>query len=319
MAGCTVYLSENHNPWFNLAVEDQILRTMDPSEQILLLYRNAPAVILGRFQNPWVECHLENMAQRGIHLVRRQTGGGAVFHDLGNLNFALFSGITDFDKMKNCSLIVNALRSMGIPAVCSERHDILLEEKKISGSAFKMKKDRAFHHGTLLIRADLASLSAILNPPERDIKALGVRSVRSPVMNLSQRLPEIDYEGVSARIIEAFEEAYGEAEVLPVQTDLWDKNPEFRDYRELISQWDWIYGKTPEFTRMISLGQKGGEIVLRVKKGRIVEASFKKGPVLTTLEGVPGLRYDRMAVEKVLRSPGVPEMEDLRTTLLTNL
>ena len=153
MSKLKVFLSDSTDPWFNLATEDWIFRDMDPSYQVLFLWRNAETVVIGRFQNPWTECDVEKMEADGIKLARRQSGGGAVFHDLGNTNFTFLSGADEYDKERNNRIITDALARFGITAEPSGRNDIIVEGRKVSGSAFKKKRDRAFHHGTMLINA----------------------------------------------------------------------------------------------------------------------------------------------------------------------
>jgi lipoate-protein ligase A len=177
-----VLISETFDPWFNIATEEWIFRDMDPSIQILFLWRNEKTVVIGRFQNPWSECNTQKMEEDGIKLSRRHSGGGAVFHDLGNTNFTFLSSKTSYSKDANNKIILNALKEFNIEAFTSGRNDILVAtsdgDKKISGSAFKETKDRAFHHGTLLIDSDMTKLGLYLNPNIKKLQSKGLPFAR---------------------------------------------------------------------------------------------------------------------------------------------
>jgi len=171
MANAKCYISETHDPFFNLATEDWIFTDMNPEEHILFLWRNDRTVVIGRNQNPWAECNLKSMADKNVHLVRRQTGGGAVFQDLGNTNFTFLSSKDRYDKQRNFQIIINALKKLGINAEFSGRNDLVVDGRKISGSAFREQPDRAFHHGTILINANLGELAEYLTPSQKKLNS----------------------------------------------------------------------------------------------------------------------------------------------------
>jgi len=141
-----VYKSETTDPFFNLATEEWLFRQGDLSKHNLFLWRNAPTVVIGRNQNPWKECHVQQMEKDNVILARRTSGGGAVYQDLGNTNFTFLSGIHDYNKNQNSQIIINALSQFGVKAETSERNDILVNGMKISGSAYKISGMKAFHH-----------------------------------------------------------------------------------------------------------------------------------------------------------------------------
>jgi len=267
-----IYVSNTFDPWFNLATEDYIFNDMDPNQCVLFLWRNSETVVIGRFQNPWRECDVKRMEQDEIKLARRQSGGGAVFHDLGNTNFTFMSGTALFSKSDNNAIICNALKRFGVTAEPSGRNDIVVAGKKISGSAFKEKKDRAFHHGTLLIDVNLGKLKNYLTPDMRKLAAKGVESVRARVTNLVELNSEIKHETLSQAIIEEFCSFYGEqveVEVLDHQSLL--KIPSLQTYYEQLKDWDWRFGRTPEFSHLIERRFDWGGISLHldVVAGRI--------------------------------------------------
>ncbi len=174
MSSLRLLISDSYDPWFNLAVEECIFRQMSPNQRVLFLWRNADTVVIGRAQNPWKECNTRRMEQDGVKLARRSSGGGAVFHDLGNTCFTFMAGKPGYDKTISTQIILNALASLGIQATASGRNDLVVingeDERKVSGSAYKETKDRGFHHGTLLLNADLSRLADYLNPDPKSYR-----------------------------------------------------------------------------------------------------------------------------------------------------
>ena len=252
-----IYVSHSTNPWFNLATEDWLFQELTEFDHILFLWRNADTVVIGRSQNPWAECHLDKMEADNVCLARRQSGGGAVFHDLGNTNFTFISKKSDYNKQENLTIIINALQKLGIKAEASGRNDLVAfntqgESRKISGSAFKEKANRAFHHGTLLINANLTRLVDYLSPNKKKLAAKGVKSVRSRVMNLTELDPNVNHTAVCAAIMEAFREAHhskihAENLDLPLLKNIVSLN----QYFETLKSWNWLYGQTLQFTHKL--------------------------------------------------------------------
>ena len=255
-----VMISETLNPWFNLATEDYIFRDMDPEIPILFLWRNQETVVIGRFQNPWKECNLQQMEKDQVLLARRQSGGGAVFHDLGNTNFTFLNGYNDYDKQVNNQIICKAIATFGIRAYASGRNDLCVDKttgapgpRKISGSAFKETKDRCFHHGTLLIKANLNKLQNYLAPSKKKLASKGITSVRSRVANLSDFCPEINHDNLCKAIIEEFQKHYG----LQCPLEVLDQGrlrsiSRLARYYDQIKDWQWRFGETPQFSHHFS-------------------------------------------------------------------
>ena len=262
MTKLRVLLSDTFDPWFNIATEDWIFRDMlSDSEledtKILFLWRNDNAVIIGRFQNPWTECNTEKMEADSIKLARRQSGGGAVFHDLGNTNYTFLSGKKNFDKAANNKIITNAINSFGLNSFASGRNDLLVStsegDKKISGSAFKETKDRSFHHGTVLINADMTKLEQYLNPNKKKLESKGITSVRARVLNLAELNIEITHESLCSKIIQEFFDYYKsscEIEVLDHQYLL--TIPRLNEHFLKMSDWNWRFGEAPKFNQQMS-------------------------------------------------------------------
>jgi lipoate-protein ligase A len=276
-----ILVSETFDPWFNLATEDYIFRDMDPEVQILFLWRNDSTVVIGRFQNPWSECNTEKMQLDNIKLARRQSGGGAVYQDLGNTNFTFLSSKNSFDKSVNNSIIIKALAHFGIEAFSSGRNDLMVKssdgEKKFSGSAFKETKDRAFHHGTLLIKADMGKLADYLNPNKKKLETKGITSVRARVANLTEINPQITHELLCEKIIEEFLRHYdAEASIEVLDFNYLKSIPKLSDYFLKLSDWNWRFGEAPMFNHQMTEYFSWGliEVHLDVHKGMVEKAQI---------------------------------------------
>ncbi|WP_201580236.1 lipoate--protein ligase [Psychrobacter sp. Pi2-52] len=262
------------NPWFNLATEDWIFNTLNPDSHTLFLWRNSETVVIGRSQNPWVECKTDKMEADDVFLARRQSGGGAVFHDLGNTNFTFLSPSDAYDQEANFTVIINALKKLGIDATLSGRNDMQVGDRKISGSAFRHAADRSFHHGTLLVNANMQKLGDYLNPHPLKLKAKGIKSVRARVANLVDFNEAINHETLSDAIIEAFCEYHGEtAQVEQLDEASLAKQPTLNAYYQQMADWDWRFGKTPEFTHHIETRFDWGmmDVHMDVKQAMITE------------------------------------------------
>ncbi len=263
-----VYLVSSNNPYVNLAFEDHLLRTHIASKsnaQILILWQSSPSIVMGKFQNPWLECQVGKVNELGINLVRRQSGGGCVYHDLGNMNYSFISPKSDYNKSRNAGIIVDALKSLGINAFENERHDLRVIhdniDYKISGCAFKETKHSALHHGTLLINADTALLNELLRSKFKSEAALGVKSVRSSVTNIQKLLPELTKAKLTSAIIKSFSP---DCEIVEIfEQDICMIEGMLTKVEELKS-WQWILGSTPKF----SLNVDGME--LTIKNARVI-------------------------------------------------
>ena len=266
--------SSINNPWFNLAIEDWIFRQLDPSTHVLYLWQNDPTVVIGQHQNPWAECRLDKMKEDNVYLARRQSGGGAVFHDLGNTNFTFLSSKENYKQTTNFDIIIKALKTLGVNAELSGRNDLTVEDKKISGSAFKHTSTLSFHHGTLLVNADLTQLANYLNPHPLKLAAKGIKSVRSRVANLSEFNADINHQVICDAITDAFFEHY-QTSVEPEQLDIASLKEidELNAYYQKMSDSNWRFGKTPEFDHKIETRFTWGivDINLTVQKGVINE------------------------------------------------
>ncbi len=321
-----VLISDTTNPWFNLATEDWIFRELNPETRTLFLWRNADTVVIGRHQNPWVECRVGAMEEDRVYLARRQSGGGAVFHDLGNTNFTFLSASDTYSQDDNFAIIIAALARFGITAERSGRNDVLVDGRKVSGSAFKHTRERSFHHGTLLIDADLGRLQNYLNPTKKKLVSKGIKSVRSRVANLREYSAAIDHDSVCTAVMESFFERYGarcEPELL--NADSLREIPSLQAYYDQMADWDWRFGKTPEFSHHLEerFGWGGIDLHVNVVHGIIGECTVFSDALdpdmIDSLQAaLPGKRYIAeevsTAVDEVVAAhpERADELEELR-------
>ncbi|WP_323973975.1 lipoate--protein ligase A [Aeromonas hydrophila] len=312
MSRLRLLLSDSHDPLFNLAVEECIFRQMDPNQRVLFLWRNANTVVIGRAQNPWKECNTRRMEEDGVTLARRSSGGGAVFHDLGNSCFTFMAGKPEYDKSISTAIVLDALTRLGVEAFASGRNDLLVAtpdgERKVSGSAYRETHDRGFHHGTLLLDADLGRLANYLNPDPKKLAAKGISSVRSRVANLCELLPGLDHPQVSGALQEAFFNHYGERvqpeHLSPAQMpDL----PGFADTFARQRSWEWNFGHAPAFSHQLDerFGWGGVELHFDVEKGVIGRAqifsdSLDPAPLDALAARLPGTAYRADALDDLL-------------------
>lgn len=261
------FISEETNPNYNLAIEQYLMETVPDDTCTLYLWQNKHTVVIGRNQNAWKECRTEELREHGGHLARRLSGGGAVFHDLGNLNFTFLVPKKEYNLDKQLSVIAKACESFGITITKSGRNDLLAEGRKFSGNAYYDTNGKAYHHGTILIDVDMTMLSRYLKPSKAKLESKGVESVSSRVINLTELCPSLTVQDMKKALITAFQEEYGfSATRLEVQ----DFNSDtINDYYERNSSWDWLYGRKIPFTFSCSKRFSWGEIELQaeIEKG----------------------------------------------------
>ncbi|XP_048584608.1 lipoyltransferase 1, mitochondrial isoform X2 [Nematostella vectensis] len=250
----SVYISQSHNPYINLAFEDWVYSNLDLTKRrLLFLWRNEPVVVIGRHQNPWLECDIKRLSEKGVKLARRKSGGGAVYHDLGNLNATFFTHRSAYNRHENLALIVKTLRDRWkLDVKHSSRDEIVLNNQfKISGTSSKLGRLTAYHHCTLLLKVDLHTLGDILNPTYTGIRSNATASVRAKVKNLCCIEPTLGFERVSLAIGEQYLANYGdksissEAEFINPESE--SHYPGITAMAEEINCWPWTYGKTPKF------------------------------------------------------------------------
>ncbi|MBN2796139.1 MAG: lipoate--protein ligase [Clostridia bacterium] len=231
------------DPWHNLALEEKLFFEVEDNEAIFYLWQNQNTVVIGRNQNPYRECKYLQLEQDGGKLARRLSGGGAVFHDLGNLNFTFIMKKPLYDIKRQLQVIIDAMANLGIKAEFSGRNDILTDGRKFSGNAFYYHEDRCYHHGTLLVSADILNLAKYLSVSKKKIESKGVKSVQSRVINLSELKPDLTIDKLKDALKDSFMKTYSHYDC---QTELLDEISNETLYNKYAS-WDWRFGKTPEF------------------------------------------------------------------------
>ena len=266
------YLSESLNPYINLATEKILFDSVDSQTLILYLWQNENTVVIGKNQNAYSECRTELLKEEGVTLARRLSGGGAVFHDIGNLNFTFICTSDNLDIAKHIEVIRTALSSVGIDTELSGRNDILADGKKFSGNAFYNSRGHSYHHGTILINADTEKLGRYLTPPIAKLEAKGVKSVRSRVINLCELCPDLTCDNMKTLLLSAFEKTYG---IYPIQIASLDE-AEISVLAEQYAAWEYIYGAPLSFDTVccgrLSIGNT--EIQMQVKGGKITALKF---------------------------------------------
>ena len=255
------YITDCKDPYRNLAAELFLTETAGEGECILFLWQNRNTVVIGRNQNAWQECRISSLEEDGAHLARRLSGGGAVFHDDGNLNFTFCMRSEEYDLRRQQRVIVEACRMLGISAEISGRNDLLTEGRKFSGNSFYSHQGRSFHNGTLLLNADMTRLGKYLSPSKTKLSSKGVKSVRSRVINLCELKPELTAEDMEQAMVTAFEKVYGlSAEKCSMEAL---ECEELSRHHEHFASWEWNYGRNIPFTASCSRRFGWGEVTLQ--------------------------------------------------------
>ncbi|KUO63087.1 MAG: lipoate--protein ligase [Gracilibacter sp. BRH_c7a] len=290
--------NDSLNPYYNLALEEYVLKNLDQNESYILLWQNEPSVIIGRFQNTIEEINTQYIKENNVNVVRRITGGGAVYHDLGNLNFSFI--VTDSKNMIDfrqfTEPVVSALAKIGIQAEHTGRNDITIDNKKFSGNAQYHFRDRTLHHGTILFSSRLEDVQAALSVKPDKIESKGLKSVRSRVTNI------VDY--IAEKIsVQEFRELllYHLFEEKPIKEYKLSEEEQNR-IKQLVEDkyltWEWNYGHSPEFNLKKSgrFSCGGIEIGLNVQKGIIEKCKiygdfFSNEDINELAASFQGVRY----------------------------
>ncbi len=309
--------NEGHtNPKLNLALEEYALRNFDASTDYLLFYINEPSIIIGRNQNTLEEINQEYIDANNIHVVRRVSGGGAVYHDLGNLNYSFITNhdgksISNFQKFT--APVIRVLNDMGVSAELKGRNDILVDERKISGTAQFSTGKRMISHGTLLFDTDMGEVVKALQVKMSKIESKGHKSVRSRVANISEFLnTPMAMADFKNQLLVGLYEASEPFETYKLTETEWQAVHQLK--AEKYDLWDWNYGRSPKFNIQRTKRFPIGEIDLRifVEKGRIYELKlfgdfFGRKPVEELENLLKEVPYDKNEIEERLRSVSVQE------------
>ena len=275
------------DPYYNLALEQYLTERVQPGECILYLWQNARTIVIGRNQNAWKECDVDALRADGGKLARRLSGGGAVFHDLGNLNFTFIMATEDFDVERQLSVIIRACERFGIRAQMTGRNDLVVPDadagtgreaagSKFSGNAFYHHRGKSYHHGTILVDVDTGLMGRYLRPHPEKLRAKGVDSVRSRVVNLKNLNGELTIEAMREAMKEAFLEVYAGIRTDNGQIDGWrsSEGAEFSALLEKYGSDEWNLGERKEYdvshTERFDWGLV--EMSLKVKEAEVFSA-----------------------------------------------
>jgi lipoate-protein ligase A len=291
------YISRVTDPYHNLAVEEYLLHNVKEGECILYLWQNEHTVVIGRNQNAWNECKTNDLKEAGGHLARRLSGGGAVYHDLGNLNFTFLVREEDYDVTRQTSVILDAVQKLGIHAEMSGRNDLTIDGHKFSGHAYYRTNGHCYHHGTLMVQVDRSMLSRFLNVSKTKLEKKGVASVQSHVVNLTEYAPSLSINALKQHLINSFGTVYGHTPT-ELPEDSIDQ-AQIKKREERFGSWDWQFGSNIHFEETVDGHFPWGELQIgyQIKNGHMQNvALYSDGLYADYLASLPsaleGCRYD---------------------------
>ncbi|MHA4764789.1 lipoate--protein ligase [Bacillus altitudinis] len=300
---------QHYDPMINLAIEEYCLKYLDPEETYLLFYINQPSIIIGKNQNTIEEINTKYVEDNGIKVVRRLSGGGAVYHDKGNLNFSFITkddGDSFHNFKKFTEPVIKALEKLGVKAELSGRNDIMADGRKISGNAQFATRGRIFSHGTLLFDSEIEHVVSALNVKKEKIESKGIKSIRSRVANISELMDQkMTTEEFRKILLSYIFDTNGDVPEYKLTEKDWDKIHEIS--RDRYQKWEWNYGRSPKFNLQHSKRFPAGSIDLRleVKKGIIQDCKifgdfFGVGDIADIEKRLIGQQYDRKTISDVL-------------------
>jgi len=301
-----LYIGRSTDPTLNLALEECFLREYE--EEVFMLWQNDNTIVVGKNQNTLAEIDLDYVKTNGIRVVRRITGGGAVYHDMGNLNFTYIAnceGEWESDFSRFATPVISALSKLGIKAEVSGRNDIVVDGKKFSGNAQTIVGNRLLHHGTILFNADVSVLSKALTPDPEKIQSKGIKSVSSRVVNLSELLPGgIDAARLASLICDEVREMFGASEYQLSDEEL-SRAEKLAD--EKYRTWEWNFGYSPKYTFTKKKRFDGGtvNVFISVSEGEIEEVKifgdfFGIGDISDIENALHGRRHSETAIREAL-------------------
>ena len=303
-----IYITNNNNdPRYNLAFEEYVFRKMNFDEPVLLLWQNGPAVIVGKYQNTIEEINYDYIRENNIQVVRRNTGGGAVYHDLGNLNYSFIipNAGTKVDFKTFTIPVVKALRSRGIDAVQTGRNDILVDEKKFSGNAQQFSNRKLLHHGTLMFDVDTDKVSKTLNAKAGKFKSKSTKSVRSRVINLKQFFTGETVDDFKELLLEWFDKEYKLKEIELTSEQLGEVEALMK---EKYSRDEWNFGSSPNADIVRGDFFKCGHVEFhfqivkhKIKKVTIMGDFFASKDIVKLESSLEGVEYERLKLLEILK------------------
>ena len=318
-----VLMGDSDNAWHNLAVEALLFEELGAADRVLYLWQNRNTVVIGRHQNAWKECRVKLLEDEGGRLARRSSGGGAVFHDMGNLNFSFVLPRTEYDVRRQLEVVRRAVARFGIRAQFTGRNDLVIKENgsKFSGNAFRFSGDTALHHGTIMVNVALDRLGRYLVPDDGKLRAKGIDSVRARVANLAEFSPDITIQSLSRALRDAFAGEYGP--VLPLSMDALDARRLGALEREFAS-WDFRLGKALPFDATLHRRFDWGGVTLElslkggaVESARVFSDAMDAAMVAALAPALTGARFQNEALGAALRRLGHSQADELAEWLET--
>ena len=329
--------SNSFDPYFNLSVEKYLFDNAKEDEVVFFLWQNERTVVIGRNQNVYAECNLAMLNQLNGKVARRLSGGGAVFHDLGNLNFTFIAKDDCYNIQKQLNVIVKALDQFGLPATISGRNDITITGHKFSGNAFRKVGDTNCHHGTIMINVDGLLLESVLSVDPEKLESKGVSSVASRVANLHDLSSDITVDSMIVALKDACAHEYGKDEfdgnltvggkamMLGTGSSVWGASGSMlkmlqalSDDQKFFSSEEWIYGKNPKFTWNTKKRFDWGsiEICLNFEKNKVSLAKVYSDSLYPNFisaleENLVGSTFDVETIEKAINLAAQESAEDV--------
>jgi len=305
------------DPQVNLAIEEYVLKNFGEKDTYLLFYVNEPSIIVGKNQNSVEEINTDYVDENNIKVVRRLSGGGAVYHDLGNLNFSFITkddGDSFHDFQKFTQPVVEALNKIGVPAELVGRNDLQIEGRKFSGNAQFSTKGRMFSHGTLMLDSELEHIVSALNVKKEKIESKGIKSIRSRVTNISEYLDEpITMDAFKEIILKYIFDVKNVSDVPTFELTQADWDNIYEISKNRYQKWEWNYGKSPAYNKQASHKFPSGllDVRLDVDKGKIKNCKifgdfFGLGEVTDIEEKLIGINHERKAIEEALENIDIP-------------
>ena len=254
---CFYLKSPSINPYYNMALEEYLFEHIPANSMIFFLWQNQNTVSIGRNQSAYKECHLQQMEIDHCYLARRKSGGGAVYEDMGNLNFSYIMYMDNFDIQKQAKTIVEALSSLGIQGYVNGRNDIEVNGFKVSGNAYLTEKEQCLHHGTLMLEVDMEKMAAYLNVSDKKIQAKGFDSIGARCQNLQEFKPSLTMKQLEKALLQAVANNYGPMYELPLPVNFSEGIERFRNY-------DYLYNTIDSYTVIVHDYFSFGELQMYV-------------------------------------------------------